>query len=114
MVIYFTDCKKMILNTTNAKTIAKVCGSDFVERWTGKKIALGVQKIKVGREWLWAVRVKDTPPVLAAKEALTPDHPKWASALASVQSGAATIEQVEKKYSLTAEHRALLEGASNA
>lgn len=61
-VLYVKDEKPMILNKTNAKTIAKVCASDFVEDWKGKKIQIYAAKIKAFGELTSALRVRPQVP----------------------------------------------------
>ena len=63
MVVYFEKASKpMICNKTNAKMIAKVTGSPFIENWTGKTITLGVAPVRAFGETVDAVRVKFTKP----------------------------------------------------
>ena len=58
-VIYFTEnVKPMICNRTNAKTITKVCGTPYIEEWSGKKIVLYVEAVDAFGETVEALRVK--------------------------------------------------------
>ena len=45
-ICYFRECKPMIVNKTNLKSIALVLNSDKFEDWEGKKIALYAADVK--------------------------------------------------------------------
>ena len=55
--------KPLILNVTNAKAIAKLAESPYVERWTGLRVLLGVETVSAFGERVEAVRVKKKQPV---------------------------------------------------
>lgn len=63
-VISFVEIpQKFICNTTNAKRISKVVGSEYIEDWVGKRIALYFDKtVKFGRETVGGIRVRPTAP----------------------------------------------------
>lgn len=69
MVIEFDDADKpMICNATNAKMIAKLTHSKYVEDWTGVKIALYVKEnIPVGKELKDGLRVREYLPKIQGK-----------------------------------------------
>ena len=69
MVIKYEDAEKpMICNATNAKMIAKLTGSTYIEDWTGVRIALYAKKgIPVGKEIRDGLRVRDYLPKLQGK-----------------------------------------------
>ena len=92
--------KPMILNATNAKTIAKVCGSPFIEQWQNKRITLYVAQIKAFGELVDALRIRATAPELPT---LNESHPKWASAKQSLKDGKVTIDQIKANYKLSKE-----------
>lgn len=61
-VVFFVGKKKpMILNTTNAKSIAAMYGNDTAA-WTGKSIAIYATVTSFGGEEVDCVRVRPTPP----------------------------------------------------
>ena len=63
MVCYFSDAgKPMILNTTNAKQIQKLFGTPYIEQWAGRKIQIGVEKVKAFGDVVEALRVRTFPP----------------------------------------------------
>lgn len=52
----------MVLNVTNAETIARVVGSDRMDDWVGRKVIVGQTKVRAfGKEAL-AIRVRDRKP----------------------------------------------------
>ena len=61
--IYFKGATKgMILNKTNAKTIAKVVGSPYQEHWIGKQIIIYPKEGTFFGEKMKVVRVKMQKP----------------------------------------------------
>lgn len=62
-VAYFAeDVKPLILNKTNAKMIAKVWGTPYIEDWAGCRIKLKVKKVSAFGEMTDAVRVASERP----------------------------------------------------
>ena len=58
-VIYFEeDNKGLVCNKTNARTIAKVLGTEQFEEWAGKKINLYRAEVDFQGEMIEAIRVK--------------------------------------------------------
>ena len=51
LVAYLKDQKPLIVNKTNAKAIAKVAGSNYIEDWKGKQIALYISNVKRLENW---------------------------------------------------------------
>lgn len=62
-----TDCivattketKPIILNKTNCKTITRLLGTPAIEKWSGKQIKIGVDKVKAFGDVVDALRVKN-------------------------------------------------------
>lgn len=62
-IMYFEgNIKPWILNTTNMKTIANVCGSNYFDEWVGKKIQLYVTLVSAFGTTTDAVRVREFAP----------------------------------------------------
>ena len=97
--------KPMILNATNMKTIASLYGN-YIEDWVGKKITLFVATVKAFGTTTDALRVESKVPKSGLPE-LTPTHPKWNEARASVAQGF-TPAQIRTKYQLSPENEKLL------
>lgn len=56
------DYKPMILNATNAKAIGKAHGSNKVEDWEGKRIAIYTTKVTAFGGTTDALRIREYPP----------------------------------------------------
>lgn len=63
VVCYFRNgVKKMILNATNLKTITKLFDTPFIEDWSGRKIQIGIEKVRAFGELVEALRVRKFAP----------------------------------------------------
>jgi hypothetical protein len=93
--------KPLILNSTNGKMISKVLDTPYTEQWAGKRIVLGVQKVKAFGEVVDAVRVKDelpkqeTPP--EPVQSTLPPHTCADCKAAIVDSGGFEAAGIEAK-----------------
>jgi len=97
--------KPMILNATNMKTIASLYGN-YIEDWVGKKVTLFVATVKAFGTTTDALRIEAKVPKSGLPE-LTPNHPKWSEAKASIEKGF-TPEQIRTRYQLSTENEKLL------
>ena len=62
LVLYFVDQDKgMVVNKTNANTIAKALGTKETDEWIGKTIRLYSTEVQVGDEMVEAIRVSLKP-----------------------------------------------------
>ena len=63
MVCYFLEQNlPMILNATNAKMIAKLLGTPYIEDWAGHRIQVGIEKVRAFGDVVEALRVRKTLP----------------------------------------------------
>lgn len=62
ITVYFNECKPIILNATNRKTLKKVTGTEFIEDMAGKKIQLTTKKVKAFGEIHDAIRIVSSVP----------------------------------------------------
>jgi hypothetical protein len=63
VVCHFVEnAKPMILNATNMKTITKLYKTPYIEEWTGKKIQIGIEKVKAFGDIVEALRVRNKIP----------------------------------------------------
>ena len=86
----------MVLNKTNADTVARVTGSEIPNDWIGKKIIVGQQKIRAfGKEQL-VIRVRDEQPKAKAKKKATKDQVQEIENL--IESGAITNKEAMLNY----------------
>lgn len=73
MVLSFQErVKPMIVNSTNAKTIQKLTGTPFIEKWRGVQIQIGVAKVKAFGEVHDALRVRQTKHAQTAQPQIDP------------------------------------------
>lgn len=56
------DVKPMILNSTNAKMIAKLLKTPYIEEWAGHRIQIGSEKVKAFGDVVDALRVRKQLP----------------------------------------------------
>jgi hypothetical protein len=66
--------KRLVLNKTNAKTVAKLYGSEMND-WTGKRITLFPSRVSAFGEEVEAIRVRPVPPAPAPSPE-TKEEPK--------------------------------------
>lgn len=69
VVCYFQEnVKPMILNSTNMKMITKLYKTPYIEEWTGKKIQIGIEKIKAFGDIVEALRVRKVIPQVSQQK----------------------------------------------
>lgn len=102
ITVHYKECKPMIMNSTNLKTIHKTLGTPYIEDWVNKKIELEVQKVRAFGE------VHDALRVVKNSLELDPKHPKWKGAKEAIKAGTVTIEAIKKSYTISPENEALL------
>ena len=98
-VVYFAETKPMVANSTNLRTIAKLCQSPYIEDWTGKQISLTVQKVRAFGEIHDAIRVKAATIQPKPKPTLTDE--RFAAALEAIKAGKTTAADIRSKFTLT-------------
>jgi hypothetical protein len=111
MVLHLKNQKPMIINSTNAKSIAKALGSPYIEDWNGKRIELCVKKIKAFGDWHDALRVVDVAPKEAGKPDFNPKHERWFGALVALAEKKTTISEIQKTFTINDENLKLLQDA---
>lgn len=57
LTVFFNECKPIILNATNRKTLKKVTDTSFIEEMSGKRIQLTTKRIKAFGEFHDAIRI---------------------------------------------------------
>ena len=63
VVCHFVDnAKPMILNATNMKMITKLYKTPYIEDWAGKKIQIGIEKVKAFGDIVEALRIRNKIP----------------------------------------------------
>jgi len=108
MVAEFKEnAKPMILNKTNAKTIAKVMQSPFIEDWTGKQIQVYADKVKAFGDVVEALRVRPFYPKNSRIEKLRAEIRKAIPAYNGTDK-AIIIELLKEQHELGTETEATL------
>lgn len=107
MVCHFTTGKPMILNKTNAKTIAIVCGSQYVEDWAGKAVQIHVKPVRAFGETVDALRVRSVRP---KRDTLNAD--RFAKMVKAIEAGSYRKDDALNRFALTAEQEAKIKSIS--
>ena len=67
LTVFFLECKPIILNATNRKTLKKVTDTSYIEEMAGKRIQLTTKRIKAFGEFHDAIRIVATVPTTIEK-----------------------------------------------
>ncbi len=62
LTVFFNECKPIILNATNRKTLKKVTDTSYIEEMAGKRIQLTTKRIKAFGEFHDAIRITTNQP----------------------------------------------------
>lgn len=96
-VLYFTEkVKPLICNKTNAKTIAKITSSNYIEDWLGHRITLEVRKVSAFGDLVEAVRVSNVKPKKNQLPLLEGERLK--KAIESVKANEITLDRIQKSF----------------
>ena len=106
LVAHLKDQKPLIVNKTNAKAIAKVAGSNYIEDWKGKQIALYISNVKAFGELVEAIRVRTAPPKAKSKRKLSDDDFK--KLVKAVADGSYNLEDAVANFVLNDSQRSIL------
>ena len=106
LVAHLKDQKPLIVNKTNAKAIAKVAGSNYIEDWKGKQIALYISNVKAFGELVEAIRVRTVPPKAKSKRKLSDDDFK--KLVKAVADGSYLLEDAVANFVLNDAQRSIL------
>jgi len=106
LVAHLKDQKPLIVNKTNAKAIAKVCGSNYIEDWKGKQIALYISNVKAFGELVEAIRVRTVAPKAKSKRKLNDDDFK--KLVKAVADGSYNLEDALSNFVLNDAQRSIL------
>ena len=67
LTVFFNECKPIILNATNRKTLKKVTDTSYIEEMAGKRIQLTTKRIKAFGEFHDAIRIVNVVPTVIEK-----------------------------------------------
>jgi len=106
LVAHLKEQKPLIVNKTNAKAIAKVAGSNYIEDWKGKQIALYISNVKAFGELVEAIRVRTVAPKSKSKRKLSDDDFK--KLVKAVADGSYNLEDAVANFVLNDSQRSIL------
>jgi hypothetical protein len=95
--------KPLILKATNSKSISKLYGP-YIEDWAGKQITLYASTTSLAGEVVECLRIR--PTIKLSKTSL--NDARFDKALASIEAGTFSIDDLLKKYDLTEDQIAKL------
>ena len=101
--------KPMIINATNAKTIAQISGSNFIEDWTGLQFYIVVKKVKAFGDVVDALRISSEK-VIKKLPTLIVGDANFEKIKTALKEKKFSIDDVKKKYSFTKETEDALNG----
>lgn len=100
LTVFFNECKPIILNATNRKTLKKVTDTSYIEEMAGKRIQLTTKRIKAFGEFHDAIRIVNV--VVANAKVETVDIEKCKTVL----NASKTLSELGEKWnSLTAKEK---------
>jgi len=102
--------KPFVLNRTNCKTLTRISGTPFIEKWNGLKVIVYAEKVKAFGDIVDALRIKPAQPIFPE---LNPESPKWVGAIECLRKGETTIEAIEKSYKISAANKTLIKNILN-
>lgn len=102
VVSFVEPFKPMIMNATNAKMIAKISGSNFIEDWKGIQFYIVVKKVKAFGDVVDALRISSEK-VIKKLPTLVVGDANFEKIKTALKEKKFTIDDVKKKYSFTKE-----------
>lgn len=112
LVAYWTndDFLPMPINTTNAKTITDLYGTNQPAQWVGKSVTLYADSsVKFAGEAVGGIRIRPVKPTMKLR---TLNDGQFAKMLASIQSGKYSIEKARADFALTPDQIVKLEAVA--
>ena len=110
IVISFVEpFKPMIINATNAKMIAKIRGSNYIEDWKGVQFYIVVKKVKAFGDVVDALRISADKIVKKLPELIIGDA-NYEKIKTALKEKKFTIDDVKKKYVVSTETEGGLNG----
>lgn len=107
--------KPMVVNVTNFKRLQKLFDSVEQDMFIGKTVQLGVEKVSSPEGKVDALRFSSRPPQVAQKTKKDFPDDALPKAIASIEKGSMTIDDILSKYELTFEqHKALEDAVQNS
>ena len=108
--VHLVDSKPFILNSTNAKQLAKIFDTPYIEEWAGKSFKLVIKTIRAFGETVDALRVKNEK-IAKQLPPLEIGSKKFAACKERYNADSTVLAQIKQVYSLTPEaEKALTDG----
>ena len=104
LTVFFNECKPIILNATNRKTLKKVTETSYIEEMAGKRIQLTTKRIKAFGEFHDAIRIVNIIPQNVKAEVVDSEKCKK-----TLNEATTLSELVEKWNSLTPKEKTAAE-----
>lgn len=99
--------KPMILNATNSKIMKELSGSHYIDDWVNIPVTIFVDgNVRFGRDTVEGLRISPQPPVLTKPE-LTPEHHRWAGAVAAFKRDG-NLKSVMEQMTISKENQQLI------
>jgi hypothetical protein len=107
--------KPMVVNVTNFKRLQKLFDSVEQDLYIGKTVQLGVEKVSSPEGKVDALRFSSRAPQVAQKTKKEFPDDALPKAIASLEKGSMTMDEILSKYELTFEqHKALEDAVKNS
>ena len=104
VVAYFSEEKKgMVLNRTNMKTITKIYETPYIEEWINKKIIVFATNVRLGGEFVEALRVKDVKIEEKPQKPILSKGKNFDAIVEKLKSKEANVEKVLQHYTVSDE-----------
>jgi len=105
--------KPMILNAHNSRVMRDICGSHFIDDWSGAITVYVEQGIKFGRDTVEGLRISPQRPQLQRAE-LFPSHEKaWNNAIAAYKRDG-NLNAVTARMYISEENQSLIINEASA
>lgn len=103
IIFWKEQAKPMLMNATNAKMLRAITGSPHIEKWSGHRIELRVEKdVKAFGGIHDTLRIVNKK-IQIEKPVLKPGHPKYIEVMEKLADGTADIEVVAEYYTISKE-----------
>jgi len=99
--------KPMILNAHNSRVMRDLCGSHFIDDWSGAVTVYVEQGIKFGRDTVEGLRISPQRPQLQRAELLPAHEKAWNNAIAAYKRDG-NLDAVTARMYISEENQSLI------
>jgi len=100
--VHLVDSKPFILNSTNAKQLAKIFDTPYIEEWAGKSFKLVIKTIRAFGETVDALRVKNEK-IAKQLPPLTIGSKAFIACVEKYKSDPSVLDKIKQNYSVSNE-----------